>query len=80
MPATLVVTAAIAVAIRAATNTEMEAQPPPKPLPPFTRSHYIAWGAPSNRIRIVLSLSQLKFIYVLIALIRCPAFCGTGRP
>jgi hypothetical protein len=44
MPATLLVTAWIAVAIRNATRTELEEQPVPKRLPPFSKFHYALWG------------------------------------
>lgn len=48
MPASLLVTAQIAVSIRTAVKTEMEEQPPPKRLPPFGRLHYAGWGERSS--------------------------------
>ncbi|EIE23379.1 hypothetical protein COCSUDRAFT_15440, partial [Coccomyxa subellipsoidea C-169] len=44
MPASLLVTAWVAVAIRNAVRTEMEEQPTPKRLPSFNKYHYAGWG------------------------------------
>lgn len=44
MPASLLVTAWVAVAIRNAVRTEMEEQPAPKRLPSFNKYHYAGWG------------------------------------
>lgn len=46
MVASLIFTAQTAVAIRATTNTELLPQPPTPALPPFSTTHYVAWGAP----------------------------------
>ena len=44
MPASLLVTAWVAVTIRNAVRTEMEEQPVPKRLPAFNKFHYAGWG------------------------------------
>ena len=45
MPASLLVTAQVAVSIRALCRTQVEPQPPHRPQPPFSRAHHAAWGA-----------------------------------
>lgn len=50
MPASLLVTAWVAVAIRSAVRTEMEEQPTPKRLPSFNKFHYAGWGARIPRV------------------------------
>ena len=45
MPASLLVTAQVAVLIRSAVRTTLEDTPPSQKLPPFAQSHYLAWGA-----------------------------------
>jgi hypothetical protein len=45
MPASLLVTAGVAVAIRNAVRTEMEEQPALKRMPSFNKFHYAGWGA-----------------------------------
>ena len=50
MPASLLVTAQVAVSIRNAVKTEMEEQPPLKRLPPFNKYHYSGWGVRSGTV------------------------------
>ncbi len=45
MPATLLATAAVAVAIRSAAKTPLGAPPPSDAPAPFSRRHYVGWGA-----------------------------------
>ena len=44
MPASLIFTAQVAVAIRKMVETKLEDTPTPKKLPPFKRFHYSLWG------------------------------------
>ena len=58
MPASLIFTAQVAVAIRKMVETKLEDTPTPKKLPPFKRFHYSLWGEP--RLQIVLPSSLLR--------------------
>lgn len=44
MPATLLVTAQVAILIRKYSKTEMEPHEPQDSMPPFSKLHYAAWG------------------------------------
>ena len=57
MPASLIFTAQVAVAIRKMVETKLEDTPTPKKLPPFKRFHYSLWG--ESRLVIAFPLSLL---------------------
>ncbi len=48
MPASLLFTAQVAVGIRSLCRTQVEPQPPLQAQAPFSRAHYLAWGAPAR--------------------------------
>lgn len=56
MPASLIFTAQVAVAIRKLVETKLEDTPTPKKLPPFKRFHYSLWGESRLVIACLISL------------------------
>ena len=59
MPASLIFTAQVAVAIRKMVETKLEDTPTPKKLPPFKRFHYSLWG--ESRLVIACLISLVLF-------------------
>ena len=72
MPASLIFTAQVAVAIRKMVETKLEDTPTPKKLPPFKRFHYSLWGEP----RLVIAFpSSVLYSSECLAVIQTAPCC-----